>query len=1050
MASNNDQVIQHILNNPQMNEAQKLELLNNLPPTGSGTTLLKGAGSFLSTEDIKPTQPATRPQEEGSGVGGSFLRGLLKAPGQLIAPGLQASESILQKLGLIDHPAPGEQTEAEAAPNLLVPESIKPPSGAAGRVAERIGEEVGAMSPFMRVSKGVSAMTKAGELARQAGVSGAMGTGAGVAREVVPDSLPAEIAGQLSGLLAAKTGGMVSRLFPSTREAAAAGQVQRMLGEQIGSPSKSADEIQKALALRKEFPGFAPPLGTASQDPGLLAIERQARVTSPQTEVKIQDQLGQSREALRTGLKGLEEQAPGTPAAVESAAQAKVKDFEFKARQLKVQVDERVNKVMRDFDQRVASLNPSTRETAGELARYEITMAREAARKQGNKLYEAIPAIRSKPADVRPLQSQIDTLRKEVSPAEMTGADGVSESFPARVVEHIEKLIKDPKGVTFGTIKGLRQTVGYAKQLEETKLAPDKTLLGRLSRLQASVEESLTHSLLNPVYTHAETSALHTANQFWKDDVVGRFEQGPVSKLWRTGAHGEESRVKDSQIITTFFHSGAGAAEDARAFKEALGPSRTPLQQKQLTGSAVDKGTDLFRQAALSDLRERVMNVDGTLDPNRFASWVRQYKQSLQVFPPVWKELSSLQSAQASLKTLQAAAEALPKAMKPIAEAESEGARLLLGKPVDTAVKHALQDAHPHDRIQEMVRLIGNDPAAAIGLRRQVWQELTGRMKLDAPADVLWSEHAQPVAQIVKQYRPLLEQLYPPEHLKTLEKLALGEAILDRAPQAVKMANAEIMRKSGIGGFIGTFWSRMFGVARGVVGEPFLMTEGLSRGMMKALEGISQDKQREILEHAILDKDLMKSLTSLVSGTKPETVNQRLSQWLGRMSKYGGTIGLETRDDYMRGTVPAREAVVSPGTTLLSKEDITAKIEQVASTKGLPKGLAVATATVESGLDQSKVGTKDDVGFFQLTPIGAKDVGLGLSDRYDPDKNIAGGTDLLGKMMKRYHGDVAKALAAYNAGPTAVDRGQIPASTNAYIAKVMTTWRTDTNDKKRR
>lgn len=1037
MALSNDQTIQHILNNPQLSDDQKLELLNSLPPPTSGNPLPRGTGSFLSTEDIKPAPQATSQPTEGSGIGGSFLRGILKAPGQLIAPGLQASESILQKLGIIDPPATGEQTEAEAAPNLLVPDSLKPPSGMAGRIAERVGEEVGAMSPFMRVSKGVSAMTKAGELARQTGVAGAMGTGAGVAREVMPDSLPAEIAGQLSGLMAAKAGGMVSRLFPSTREAAAAGQVQRMLGEQIGSPSKSAAEIQKTLDLGKNFPGFAPPLGTASQDPGLMAIERQARVTSPQTEVKIQDQLGQSREALRTGLKGLDEQGPTSPAAVESASQAKVKDFEFKAQQLREQVDQNVSRVVQNFDQRVASLNPMTRESAGELARYEITMLREAARKQGNELYEAVPGIRKKPADVRPLQAQIDALRKEVSPAEMRNASGESESFPFALVDHIEKLIKP--GATFGTIKDLRRTVGYAKQLEETKLAPDTVLLGRLSRLQASLEESLSHSLLNPVYTHAETSALNTANQFWKDDVIGRFEQGPVSKLWRTGAHGEDSRVKDSQVVTTFFHSGVGAAEDARAFKDALGPSRTPLQQKQITGSAVDKGTDLFRQAALSDLRERVMNVDGTLDPNRFASWIRQYKQALQVFPPVWKELSSLQSAQARMKTLQAAAEALPKAMRPPAEAESEGARLLLGKPVDTAVKQALQDAHPHERIQEMMRLTGNDPVAAMGLRRQVWQELTGRMKLNAPADVLWSEHAQPVAQIVKQYRPLLEQLYPPEHLKTLEKLAIGESILDRAPQAVKMANAEIMRKSGIGGFIGTFWSRMFGVARGVVGEPFLMTEGLSRGMMKALEGISQEKQREILEHAILDKDLMKTLHSLVAGAKPETVNQRLHQWLDRTGKYGVTLGLENRDGNVRGVVPAAEAVVSPGTVAPS-EDVSTKIKKVSKAKGLPTDLALAVAKVESGLDQNKVGKKDDVGLFQLTPIGAREVGLGLSDRYDTDKNIAGGTDLLSKMLKRYNGDVAKALAAYNAGPSAVDTGRIPDSTQGYVAKVMMTW----------
>jgi hypothetical protein len=140
----------------------------------------------------------------------------------------------------------------------------------------------------------------------------------------------------------------------------------------------------------------------------------------------------------------------------------------------------------------------------------------------------------------------------------------------------------------------------------------------------------------------------------------------------------------------------------------------------------------------------------------------------------------------------------------------------------------------------------------------------------------------------------------------------------------------------------------------------------------------------------------------------------------------------------------------SPREQALTPDDIKAKIEKVARPKGVPKGLAVAVATVESGLDQSKVGAKDDVGLFQMTPIAAKDIGLGLADRYDSDKNIEGGTDYLGKMLKRYHNDTAKALAAYNAGPTAVDSGRIPASTNAYIAKVMTTWRAEKNDKARR
>ena len=69
----------------------------------------------------------------------------------------------------------------------------------------------------------------------------------------MPDSLSAEIAGQLSGLMAAKTGGMVSRLFPSTREAAAAGQVQRMLGNRLVAPASLQLRSRRRLTLARTF-----------------------------------------------------------------------------------------------------------------------------------------------------------------------------------------------------------------------------------------------------------------------------------------------------------------------------------------------------------------------------------------------------------------------------------------------------------------------------------------------------------------------------------------------------------------------------------------------------------------------------------------------------------------------------------------------------------------------------------------------------------------------------------------------------------------------------
>ena len=159
--------------------------------------------------------------------------------------------------------------------------------------------------------------------------------------------------------------------------------------------------------------------------------------------------------------------------------------------------------------------------------------------------------------------------------------------------------------------------------------------------------------------------------------------------------------------------------------------------------------------------------------------------------------------------------------------------------------------------------------------------------------------------------------------------------------------------------------------------------------------------------------------------------------------KVMGTLPTEARTD-----PKAIERSPVPPVPTLTPEDIKAKITKEAKSKGLPPALALATASVESGFDQSKVGTKDDVGFFQITPIAAKDVGLGLADRHDPDKNIKGGTDYLNKMYTRYKGDEAKALAAYNAGPTAVDKGKIPASTQAYVVKVLK--EKEQYDKKRR
>jgi len=100
--------------------------------------------------------------------------------------------------------------------------------------------------------------------------------------------------------------------------------------------------------------------------------------------------------------------------------------------------------------------------------------------------------------------------------------------------------------------------------------------------------------------------------------------------------------------------------------------------------------------------------------------------------------------------------------------------------------------------------------------------------------------------------------------------------------------------------------------------------------------------------------------------------------------------------------------------------------------------LVKAVIAAESSFDPAAVSRKGAQGLMQLMPATARD--LGVDDPLEPKDNVRGGTRYLRSMLDRY-GDLSRALAAYNAGPTAVDRyGGIPPyrETQDYVNRVLT------------
>lgn len=139
---------------------------------------------------------------------------------------------------------------------------------------------------------------------------------------------------------------------------------------------------------------------------------------------------------------------------------------------------------------------------------------------------------------------------------------------------------------------------------------------------------------------------------------------------------------------------------------------------------------------------------------------------------------------------------------------------------------------------------------------------------------------------------------------------------------------------------------------------------------------------------------------------------------------------------------PVSRVAIDPGMRAVplprASESITSLIARSAAQYGLDPALLRAVIKVESNFNSEAVSSKGAIGLMQLMPLTA--AALHVPDPFDPKDNIRAGAALLRRLLNRFDGDLALALAAYHVGETrvrqAIGTPALPA-TQFYVERVL-------------
>jgi len=802
------------------------------------------------------------------GVGSQFVYGANSRLADLWSAPMRLAEAAVSPI--FDLLPEGSGASQRHAPtpieNFLREGEAVQPAGAAEEVAHRIGEEVGAALPLAGLPYVAGAalpaarpalstgrrvvdtilnsvrQAPAATAATEAAATLGSGAGAGVAEQIAPGNVGAEMTGQiLGGVLPAfmptraisrlgmkaydwATGGGPERLA----SAEARNSVSQQLANEIGPNARQG--LDRATQLRETIPGFKPSAAEATNSPALLATQRD-----------LENQMS-GRELERAAMRRRENQqavqafadrnAPNAPQGASpeyiiDTATGRITALRDRIAGKQAEIGA-IRRQMADTIPQV-----SNRET-GENIRAALEAQRREVSTEMGQLAQRL-GINSANVTVPFNQARQELLTVF---GQKTVFDDL-QNFP-----NVLTAIKNaPESVTFQDLKALRE------RLADDIIDANATPFGRnkkiriLRALQVKVD-----GIIDGLVDNADPGLASSYRQFrdtYRREFVDRFEHGAALRVRQRDGSGYY-RTPDEDVAADFF--GKGEISGARQFKAIFGTD--PSMNASLQGYALDT----LRDAAVRD---------GALDPKLFQTWLRNHAEILREFPNLQRAVTNYDAGLQALGQRQAQLVARDRQITDTVLAR-ELARYSSGtRTPEAVISAALAD---QKKMAQLVgRLRGTDALDA--LKRHVW-------------DTVAEGGSEDIRKFLDKNRTSLTWLFGSDHLKNLRVVADAREMIERMPaprgQGSSMSPfAKAEDAMGMG--LPQMSSRLFAVESGRTSLRYAGVDWFSR-FLRTQTLRSRDR---LWKEALYDPQIAAVMSEMVQ--KPEPPASLVKRLLGRL-----------------------------------------------------------------------------------------------------------------------------------------------------------------------